>query len=174
MGKLTLQHNEESVATMRSILFVCTANICRSPTGEGIFKRIIEKQNLHLDLEVASAGTHQYHVGKPPYPTAVELAKRRGYDITSCLARQIKADDFDHFDMILAMDKSNLVALRTIAPTRCKHKIELLLDYSDKYPGQEVPDPYGGDEKDFERALDMIEDGCKGLAELVKQFAPKT
>jgi protein-tyrosine phosphatase len=159
---------------MRSFLFVCTANICRSPTAEAVFRRVLTVDGSGAKLQIESAGTHNYYVGKPPFPAAVEQAKKRGYDITGCVARQVKGEDFDHFDMILAMDKSNLVALRTIAPTRCKHKIELLLDYSDKYPGQEVPDPYGGDEKDFERALDMIEDGCKGLAELVKQFAPKT
>jgi protein-tyrosine phosphatase len=155
---------------MRSLLFVCTANICRSPTAEGILKRLLAG---NFELEIESAGTHDYHVGRPPYPSAVEQAKRRGYDITSCTARQIAPDDFDHFDMIVAMDKSNLAALKTIAPTRCKHKLELLLDYGDKYHGQEVPDPYGGDEKDFERAIDMIEDGCKGLAELLKQLAPR-
>lgn len=76
--------------------------------------------------------------------------------------------------MILAMDKSNLAALRAIAPTRCKHKIELLLEYGDKYHGREVPDPYGGDAKAFDLALDMIEDGCLGLAHLVRQLAPKS
>lgn len=160
---------------MRSVLFVCTANICRSPTAEGAFKRILAREGVSAErLQIESAGTHDYHVGKPPFPAAVEHAKKRGYDLTGCISRQIKGDDFDHFDLILAMDKSNLVALRTIAPTRCKHKIELLLEYGDKYQGQEVPDPYGGDENAFERALDMIEDGCKGLAELVKQFAPKS
>jgi protein-tyrosine phosphatase len=157
---------------MRSILFVCTANICRSPTAEGVFRKALAQRGINADLEIESAGTHDYHIGKPPFPSAVEQAKRRGYDITSCVSRQVKADDFDHFDMILAMDRSNLSALKTIAPTRCKHKIELLLEYGDKYHGKEVPDPYGGDEKDFERALEMIEDGCNGLAELVKRFAP--
>jgi protein-tyrosine phosphatase len=159
---------------IHSVLFVCTANICRSPSAEGVFRRLLAREVGSCGMQIASAGTHDYHIGKPPFPSAVAEAKRRGYDITSCVSRQIRGDDFDHFDMILAMDKSNLIALRTIAPTRCKHKIELLLEYGDKYQGQEVPDPYGGDEKDFERALDMIEDGCKGLAELVKQFAPKT
>jgi protein-tyrosine phosphatase len=158
---------------MRAILFVCTANICRSPTAEGVFRRVISREPYAEGMQIESAGTHEYHIGKPPFPAAVEQAKKRGYDITACTSRQIKADDFDRFDMILAMDKANLSALRTIAPTRCKHKIELLLDYSDKYHGEEVPDPFGGDEKAFERALDMIEDGCKGLAELVKQFAPR-
>src|SRR5688572_1087929 len=117
---------------MRALLFVCTANICRSPTAEGIMRRLLAEAGP-IDMTVESAGTHDYYLGKPPFPTAVEKAKKRGYDLTTCISRQIKSEDFDHFDMILAMDKSNLVALKTIAPTRCKHKIELLLDYSDKY-----------------------------------------
>ena len=152
---------------LHSILFVCTANICRSPTAEGVFRARINKKNPDHGLEIASAGTHDYHVGKPPFPSAVEAAKKRGYDITGCVSRRVQQGDFEHFDLILAMDKSNVAALRTIAPTRHKQKIELLLDYSEKYHGQEVPDPFGGDEKDFERALDMIEDGCRGLVRLL-------
>ena len=118
---------------------------------------------------IDSAGTHEYHVGKPPFPLAVEMAKRKGYDITGCIARRIVPGDFDRFDMILAMDGGNLANLRTIAPTRSKQKIELLLEYGDEFHGQEIPDPYNGTEKDFERALAMIEDGCAGLLELLKR-----
>jgi protein-tyrosine phosphatase len=154
------------------ILFVCTANICRSPTAEAVLRRLLITESIASRVEVDSAGTHDYHLGKPPYPAAVQQAKRRGYDMTTCISRKVRADDFDSFDMILAMDRSNLATLKTIAPTRCKHKIELLLDYSDRFPGQEVPDPFGGEETDFERAFQMIEDGCKGLADLVKHLAP--
>ena len=152
---------------MQAILFVCTANICRSPTAEGILRRLLAQAGHAEAFEVASAGTHDYHMGKPPFPTAVEVAKRRGYDITGCVSRRITSNDFDHYDAILAMDKSNLANLRTIAPTRSKQKIELLLEYGDKYYGKEVPDPYGGKEEDFHAALDMIEDGCRGLAKLL-------
>lgn len=152
---------------MNSILFVCTANICRSPTAEGVFRARLAKKKPDHRIEIASAGTHDYHVGKPPFPSAVEAAKKRGYDITGCVARRVQQGDFEHFDLILCMDRANVLALRTISPTRHKEKIELLLDYSDKYHGQEVPDPYGGDEKDFERALEMIEDGCRGLIKLL-------
>lgn len=149
---------------MRSILFVCTANICRSPTAEGVFRRMLARQDTLDRFEIDSAGTHDYQVGKPPFPAAVEIAKRRGYDITGCVARRISSGDFDHFDLILAMDKSNLLSLRMIAPTRCKDKIELLLEYGNKYYGLDVPDPYGGKEEGFEVAIDMIEDGCGGLS----------
>lgn len=152
---------------MRSILFVCTANICRSPMAEGVFRKMLADSGIKADLEIDSVGTHDYQVGKSPFPQAVASAKRRGYDITHLVARRLRPNDFDHFDMILAMDRANMAHLRTIAPTRCKQKIELLLDYGDRYQGKEIPDPYGGQRKDFERALDMIEDGCKGLVELL-------
>jgi protein-tyrosine phosphatase len=152
---------------MRAILFVCTANICRSPTAAGVFRKLIARQGKEDDFEIDAAGTHDYHIGKPPFPTAVEIGKQRGYDITRHIARRIVPNDFDHFDLILAMDKSNLANLKTIAPTRSKQKIELLLEYSDRYHGEEVPDPYGGEVQDFELALVMIEDGCKGLVKLL-------
>jgi protein-tyrosine phosphatase len=152
---------------MRSILFVCTANICRSPTAAGMFRRYLANAGREKDFEVDSAGTHDYHVGKPAFPGAVDVANKQGIDIRHHIARRIKPDDFDHFDLILVMDKSHLASLRTIAPTRCKQKIELLLEYGDKYHGKEVPDPYGGSVEDFELALEMIDDGCKGLAALL-------
>jgi protein-tyrosine phosphatase len=154
---------------MSSILFICTANICRSPTAEGVLRALLGKAGNATDID--SAGTHDYHAGKPPFPLAVATAKKRGYDITRCVARRIRPHDFDHFDLILAMDGRNIAHLRTIAPTRCKQKIELLLEYGDRYHGEEVPDPYGGEVKDFELALDMIEDGCRGLAKHLARAA---
>jgi protein-tyrosine phosphatase len=152
---------------MRSILFVCTANICRSPTAEGVFRRLLANQGAIDRFDVDSAGTHEYYTGKPPYPMAVAAAKARGYDLTHLIARRVRQHDFDHFDLILGMDRSNVASLKSICPTSCKGKIELLLDYGDEFHGKDVPDPYGREMKDFELALDMIEDGCRGLAALV-------
>jgi protein-tyrosine phosphatase len=152
---------------MRAILFVCTANICRSPTAAGVFRRLLARAGKEEAFEIDAAGTHDYHIGKPPFPTAVEIGKQRGYDITQHIARRIVPNDFDHFDLILAMDKANIASLRKIAPTRSKQKIELLLEYGDRFHGEEVPDPYGGEVHDFERALTMIEDGCRGLVKLL-------
>lgn len=152
---------------MRSVLFICTANLCRSPMAEGVFRRILGRQGMEFDFVIDSAGTHDYHVGNPPAPQALSVADKRGYDIKRCKARRISMDDFDSYDHILVMDRANLAHLRKIAPTRAKQKIELLLEYGEKYHGQEVPDPFGGDAADFERALDMIEDGCTGLAQLL-------
>ena len=155
---------------MRSILFVCTANICRSPSAEGVMRRVLEKKGLR-HIRVESAGTHDYHVGKPPFPAAVEAAKKLGIDITGRVARRVRQSDFEDFDLILALDRSHLSMLRAQAPTRYKEKIELLLDYSDKYQGQDVPDPFGGTEQDFDRALEMIIDGCRGLGRLLARHA---
>jgi len=152
---------------MRSILFVCTANICRSPTAEGVFRKLLAEAGREGDFEIDSAGTHDYHVGKPPFEKAMEAAHRRGYKIDHLVSRRIAPGDFDHFDAILAMDRTNLAALRTIAPTRCKNKIELLTEYGDEHYGKDIPDPYGQKDKAFEVALDMIEDGCRGLADFV-------
>jgi len=152
---------------IRSILFVCTANICRSPTAEGVLRKLLASSGLADSISIASAGTHDYHLGKPTFPLAMEVAKRRGYDLTSHVARQLKGNDFDEYDLILAMDASHLRSLRSIAPTRCKQKIELFLEYGDKFHGKDVPDPYGGKPEAFELAIDMIEDGCRGLAELL-------
>ena len=156
---------------MQSILFVCTANICRSPMAEGVFRKILAARGAASRFLVDSAGTHDYYTGKPPFPSAVACAKARGYDLTHLVARRIREDDFDRFDMILAMDRGNIASLRAGCPTRFKQKIELLLDYGDEFHGKDVPDPYGGEVKDFERALDMIEDGCRGLADLLVRAA---
>jgi protein-tyrosine phosphatase len=159
---------------MRSILFVCTANICRSPTAEGVLRRMLSAKGLVDRFQIESAGTHDYHEGKPPFPAAVEIAKRRGYDITLCISRRVSPSDFDQFDLILAMDRSNLANLRSIAPTRCKQKIELLLEYGDEYHGMEIPDPYNGKEQDYIRTIDMIEDGCRGLVELLARSTARS
>jgi protein-tyrosine phosphatase len=157
----------EGAGVMRSILLVCTANICRSPMAEGVLRKKFSERGLDKTIEIDSVATHDYHVGKPPFPPAIDAAKRRGYDISRLQSRRIGPRDFDHYDLILAMDKSNVATLKAIAPTRCKQKIELLAEYGDKYYGKEIPDPYGGKPQDFEIALDMIEDACEGLVTLL-------
>jgi len=152
---------------VRSILFVCTANICRSPTAAGVLRRDLRELRADHRFEVASAGTHGYHVGEAAFPSAVEVARARGIDVAHHSARRVTPGDIEHYDFILAMDRANLAALRAIAPTHSKDRIELLLEYGDRYHGLEVADPYGGEAKDFELALDMIEDGCRGLARLL-------
>ena len=156
---------------IRSILFVCKANLCRSPSAEGVLRTMLANRGWSAMVEIDSAGTHQFRPGAQPHPSAMEAARLRGYDLSACSARQITPADFDRFDMILAMDNANVADLRRLAPTRCKQKIELLLDYGDQFYGEEVPDPIGGDAKAFQRVLEMIEDGCGGLVQLLVRAA---
>jgi protein-tyrosine phosphatase len=135
--------------------------------AEGVLRHLTSRDGKPTSLEIASVGTHDYHVGRPAFPTAMDVAGRRGYDISQHVARRIAPGDFERFDIILAMDRYNLGNLRKIAPTQAKGKIELLLSYGELYYGEEVPDPFGGEVPDFERALDMIEDGCRGVMQLL-------
>jgi|SRR5215831_3487467 len=150
-----------------AVLFVCTANICRSPMAAGVLRAMLARAAPDRSFEVASAGTHDYHVGMPAFPAAVAAARERGYDLGDHVARRVGPGDFERYDAILAMDRFNLASLGTIAPTRCRDKIELLLAYGERFHDAEVPDPYGGEMRDFERAMDMIEDGCRGLVQLL-------
>ncbi len=97
------------------ILFVCMGNICRSPSAEGVFRRVLAERAPHIEVEIDSAGTHDYHVGSPPDRRAIEAARRRGIDLSSLRARQIREDDFERFDLILVMDDENLSELRRFA-----------------------------------------------------------
>jgi low molecular weight protein-tyrosine phosphatase len=150
-----------------AVLFVCTANICRSPMAAAVLRSMVAQAAPRAALRIASAGTHDYHLGMPAFPAAVAAAHARGYDIGEHAARRVGPGDFDGYDVILAMDRYNVATLGKLAPTRCKGKIELLLEYGERFHGAEVPDPYGGEVRDFERALDLIEDGCRGLVRLL-------
>jgi protein-tyrosine phosphatase len=146
------------------VLFVCTANICRSPLAEAVLQKYLQAAGVIADID--SAGTHEYFERMPPYPLAVATAKRRGYDITALTARRIRAFDFRYFDLIVAMDRTNISALRGMAP-RYRQKVRLLMDYATRFGGREVPDPYGGGVAYFEQCLDLIEEGCRSLAKQI-------
>lgn len=145
----------------RSILFVCTGNICRSPTAEGVFKSLCEKAGLELRIE--SAGLGDWHVGDPPDERAQHHARNRGYDLSAQRARQVRARDFEDFDMILAMDRGHLRALQKMAPPRHHAKIRLFVAEID------VPDPYYGGADGFEKVLDLVEAQCKRLLQELKE-----
>lgn len=145
------------------ILFVCTANICRSPTAEGVFRKLVAESPLAGILEIDSAGTHDYYVGEKPDARAMEHAALRGYELDDLRARQISSGDFERFDYILAMDNANIRYLKAMCPTRLSQKLELLLEYGGDEDVHEVPDPFQGRPRDFERALDLIEAACRGL-----------
>jgi protein-tyrosine phosphatase len=150
------------------VLFVCMGNICRSPTAEGVFRKLVESSSIAGLVDIDSAGTHGYHEGSPPDPRAIAHAAKRGYDITALRAREVSPSDFERFDYIIAMDELNRRHLKSICPTRLQNKIELLLDYGGEDDEYEVPDPYHGKPQDFELALDLIEAGCEGLHEYIQ------
>lgn len=131
--------------------------------AEGVFRREITKSGLQDKVTIDSAGTHSYHIGRPPDERARSAISRRGVDISGLRGRQVADADFERFDYILAMDKDNLGLLKNLAPPHTHQKIRLLLSFSSRYPNQEVPDPYYGGKRGFEENLDMIEDAVDGL-----------
>jgi len=147
------------------VLFVCMGNICRSPTAEAVFRRTVERLGLDATIDCDSAGTHDYHIGEPPDERACRAALQRGYDMSALRARQVNQDDFGYFDHILAMDRDNLELLKQACPAEHRHKLALYCDSDEKHAGQEVPDPYFGGGRGFERVLDMIEQVSARLAD---------
>ena len=143
------------------LLFVCTGNICRSPTAEAVFKKLSISEKL--DFEVDSCGTHDYHVGQAPDARSQEHARRRGYDMSAQRARQISTGDFGTFDLILAMDRGHLGLLERRCPAQHRAKLRLFLGERD------VPDPYYGGADGFEEVLDLVESACAGLLQELRR-----
>jgi protein-tyrosine phosphatase len=144
-------------------------NICRSPTAEGVVRQYIKNNRLGDIVEVDSAGTHGYHVGEAPDSRTQRAASSRGYNLSQIRARKVARQDLDYFDLILAMDKSNLDNLRRMAPPEAHGRIRLFMDYARNFDDDEVPDPYYGLGHGFDLVLDMIEDGAQGLVEDLKK-----
>ncbi len=143
------------------ILFVCMGNICRSPTAKGVFDAAIARAGL--DVETDSAGTHDYHVGHPPDPRAIEMARIRQVDIAGDRARRIQVADFSRFDRILVMDRGNLEAVRALAPGEAAARVQLVMELAPEYGLEEVPDPYYGGEAGFRQVVDMLEAAAECL-----------
>ena len=143
------------------ILFVCMGNICRSPTAEGVMRRLIEDEGL--DIEVDSAGTGGWHAGEPPDERATVAAQRRGVTLEGA-ARQVKESDFRRFDVLVAMDRGNLRDLLDLAPDEeAREKVRLLV------PDADVPDPYYGGDRGFETVLDMVESACREMLDELRE-----
>ena len=157
-----------------SVIFVCMGNICRSPTAEGVFRDLVASAGLDAAIRIDSAGTHAYHVGAAPDQRAQAASRGRGYDLSCLIGRQVAAADFETFDYVLAMDSDNLGNLARICPDEHAGKLQLFLDYSARYRGQEVPDPYYGGDAGFARVLDMIEDGAQGLLAHISTRLPQS
>ena len=150
------------------LLFVCTGNICRSPTAEGVARAMAQRMGLADRFEFDSAGTHGYHVGEPPDPRSIAAARKRGYDLSALRARRVANANFHDFDYLLALDSGHLDWLSVNCPPTHRTRLKLLLDFSDTNDaqgGKDVPDPYYGDGDGFERVLDLIESASRRLIE---------
>lgn len=153
------------------ILFVCMGNICRSPTAEGVFRRLVAERAPDLEIEIDSAGTHDYHVGDPPDPRSVAAAARRGVDLRQLRAREVRDEDFESFDLIIAMDRLNRETLLDRSPELFRERIRLFMEFASDSEVEDVPDPYYGGAPGFERVLDLAEEAAAGLLDEVLERA---
>lgn len=153
------------------VLFVCLGNICRSPTAHGIFERLVREAGLEGSIAVDSAGTGDWHIGRPPDQRSHQAALARGVDISHLRARQVTVADFDHYQYILAMDRSNLEALQRLKPSGYGGHLGLFLAFASDRDGEtsdEVPDPYHGGDDDFQRVYELILQASQGLLEHIR------
>ena len=148
---------------MVRILFVCLGNICRSPTAEAVLRHLAAREAPRLQVEIDSAGTADYHIGAAPDPRSQRAALRRGIDISGLRARQVTAQDFLRFDLILAMDRENLRDLLAMKPDRAHAEVRLFMEYAPSLGVLEVPDPYYRDASGFEEVLDLAAAASRGL-----------
>lgn len=149
--------------TKISVLFVCMGNICRSPTAEGVFAKLIKDNHVDKYFSVDSAGTHAYHIGDAPDLRSQKAASDRGVELGHLRARKVAVADFENFDFILVMDADNHSNLMAICPESHKSKVQYFLDYAPQLNTREVPDPYYGGKYGFEKVLDMIETASSGF-----------
>jgi protein-tyrosine phosphatase len=146
-----------------AVCFVCLGNICRSPTAEAVLRAQIGAAGLDGRIDVDSAGTGDWHMGEAPDERAQAAARRRGYDLSRLRARQVAREDFERFDLLLAMDDANLRQLRSLCPEQHQAKLRLLMEFATEPAGREVADPYFGGGEGFEQVLDQCEEACRGL-----------
>lgn len=157
-------------SNITSILFVCMGNICRSPAGENVMRKKLEAANLAQVIRCDSAGTHGYHIGAPPDSRMITAGKARGLPMTGN-ARKVLATDINEFDLILAMDDQNHSALIRLTDENNRHKVKRFCEFVKNSTHTEVPDPYYGEQRDFELVLDILDDGC---AEILRRITNGT
>lgn len=155
------------------VLLVCMGNVCRSPTAECVVRHYVRMNGLGSKVEVDSAGTHGYHVGEAPDSRTQRAASARGYDLSQLRARKVARQDLDYFDLILAMDRSNLDNLQRMATPEQQSKITLFMAHARNFDDDEVPDPYYGLGHGFDLVLDMVEDAAQGLVDALKNDLPE-
>lgn len=145
------------------VLFVCMGNICRSPTAQGVFERLVHSQGLDDRILIDSAGTHAYHIGNSPDKRSQAAAKSCGLDLSGQRARKVTLADMQEFDYVLAMDRTNLDDLQDMVTAAQRERVQLFMAFAERWNVDEVPDPYYGGDSGFERVLDMVEDAAAGL-----------
>jgi len=154
------------------LLFVCMGNICRSPTAEGVMRHLLREQGLEDEIVIDSAGTGAWHVGNPPDERATAAARRRGIALDGA-ARQVRGEDFERYDLLLAADRRNLAHLRALAPDEAaRAKVRLLREFDPRSAGApdlDVPDPYYGGDDGFDEVLDLVDAACRGLLEEIRR-----
>ncbi len=155
------------------VIFVCSANICRSPMAKGVFRAMVRRAGLEQAFTIDSAGTMEGHDGEPAAPLARAAAGRRGYDISDHRSRALTNEDLERFALPLGMDRSHLAAMRWMAPRNLADRPQLLLKFAPQIGVLEVGDPFGGPPIGYESALDLIEQGCKGVLDALRPLAEK-
>ena len=151
-----------------AVLFVCMGNICRSPTAEGVFRRLVADAGMTDRFTIDSAGTHAYHAGHPPDERSQRVALGKGIDLSGQSARRVQESDFLTFDFIVAMDRDNLANLESLRPEDARAHLSLLLEHVPNVKRREVPDPYYGGERGFARVFELIEQGSAALLESIR------
>jgi protein-tyrosine phosphatase len=138
-------------------------NICRSPTAEGIFRKLVADAGIGEHLHIDSAGTLDYHTGEPPDSRAQETGRQRGIDLSPLRARQVRVDDYERFHYVVAMDFDNARYLQRQCPKRYQDRLHLMMDFAEGRSEREVPDPYYGGDEGFNRVFDMVTEAAQGL-----------
>lgn len=153
---------------MIRVLFVCTGNICRSPTAEGVFRHLVSTAGLQEKFHIDSAGIDSYHVGERPDKRAIKIAQQHGVMLDDQRARGVRAEDFSDFDHIYVMDGGHLFDMQRQAPVGAAHKVELFLAAAG-LGDADVSDPWYGTDADFEKVFDMVDEGARALLHKIKE-----
>lgn len=152
-----------------NILMICTGNICRSPTAEGVLRHRLQAEGLAARVTVDSAGTHDYHIGEPPDPRSIRTALQYGVDLRPLRARQVTTEDFRRFDLLLAMDDGHFRALQKLRPQQASGSLRHYLDFAVDAGLREMPDPYYGDQAGFERVFRLCQAATDGLLAHIRE-----